>query len=210
MSYPMKKAEKRFLTTGETAHFCGVTLRTVINWIKRGKLPAHQLPGTRGDNRIAHQDLVNFMQENKLPIPPELAPPAEQAALAEKPPVALVVDDDPLMAKSISRVLKSIGHQPHIAHNGFVAGQIYSSEKPILMTLDLQMPKLDGFELLEQLRDRQHCKIIVISGMAPEYLKKAKDAGANATLGKPFSNAALEETVAEVLAFSENPQNITN
>ena len=61
---------KRSFTTGEVAYFCGVSFRTVIQWIKRGHLNAYQLPG-RGDNRIGVGDLLNFMEEYGMPIPEE-------------------------------------------------------------------------------------------------------------------------------------------
>lgn len=63
--------EKRAFTTGEIANYCGVNFRTVIRWIKRGHLNAYQLPG-RGDNRIALEELVDFLERYNMPVPPEL------------------------------------------------------------------------------------------------------------------------------------------
>ncbi len=62
--------DKRSLTTGEVAYFCGVNFRTVIRWIKRGHLNAYQLPG-RGDNRIGVGDFLNFMEKYGMPVPEE-------------------------------------------------------------------------------------------------------------------------------------------
>ena len=66
-----KQVEKRTLTTGEIAHYCGVNFRTVIRWIKRGYLNAFQLPG-RGDNRVEMRDFLAFLERHNLPIPEEL------------------------------------------------------------------------------------------------------------------------------------------
>jgi excisionase family DNA binding protein len=66
-----KQVEKRTLTTGEIAHYCGVNFRTVIRWIKRGYLNAFQLPG-RGDNRVEVGDFLAFLERHNIPIPEEL------------------------------------------------------------------------------------------------------------------------------------------
>ena len=63
--------EKRTLTTGEIAQYCGVNFRTVIRWIKRGYLNAFQLPG-RGDNRVEIGDFMAFLEKHNIPIPEEL------------------------------------------------------------------------------------------------------------------------------------------
>ena len=62
---------RRMLTTGDIARHCDVTPRTVIRWIQRGHLKAHQLPG-RGDNRVDPTDFLQFLEVNALPIPLEL------------------------------------------------------------------------------------------------------------------------------------------
>ena len=56
--------DKRTLTTGEIANYCGVNFRTVIRWIQRGQLRAYQLPG-RGDNRVEVHNFIAFLRENK-------------------------------------------------------------------------------------------------------------------------------------------------
>ncbi len=71
-----------------------------------------------------------------------------------------------------------------------------SQHKPRVMTLDLSMPGMDGFSVLEFTRARftqQELKIIVISALDSGSLDKAKALGANATLTKPFSNHDLTE-----------------
>lgn len=209
---------KNFYTTGDVAKYCGVTLRTVINWIKNGRLRAHQLPGTRRDNRIVHADLVQFMQNNGLPIPENLlagdAKKEDEGArlgntsdetmretnetMGEKKR-ALVVDDDRLMAKAIARVLHSAGFTTYISHDGFDAGRLFEKHQPQLMTLDLNMPKMDGFAVLEALEDRQHTKILVISALGDTYMQKALDKNADDVMSKPFDNQILLQRVNRLL-----------
>ncbi|WP_413701198.1 response regulator [Psychromonas sp. KJ10-10] len=67
-------------------------------------------------------------------------------------------------------------------------------QKPSLMTLDLTMPGLNGFDLLKHLRAEKQfddLKILVISALAQERLNEAIELGANAVLSKPFKNDEL-------------------
>ncbi len=181
----------QFYTSGEAAKLCGVSLRTVLNWIKAGRLHAHKLPGTRGDNRIAPSDLLAFMQGHHLPVPEELTPIGK--------PTILVVDDDKAMARSIKRALYNQGLEVHMAHDGFEAGVLFEKIKPTLMTLDLQMPKMDGFEVLKHLEARVHTKILVVSAMESHYLERALTQGADDILSKPFDNQELIRRVNELI-----------
>lgn len=184
------------LTTGETAKICGVSLRTVINWIQQGKLDAFQLPGTRRDNRIPYESLIRFMEANNIPIP-QPSDINSEAKTAEQHH-ALIVDDDINMAHSIERVIRMCGFSTLTAHNGFQAGAKFIELKPQFVTLDLQMPKLDGFSVLEQLQEYGNVKICVISGMGQDALDKALSLGANWALKKPFNNAELETIVKSI------------
>jgi CheY-like chemotaxis protein len=74
--------------------------------------------------------------------------------------------------------------------------------KPELITLDLDMPGLNGFEVLSfirQMPELANLKVIVISGLPSEALQKAKDAGADAVLAKPFENTTLKNIIADLL-----------
>ena len=112
----------------------------------------------------------------------------------------LVVDDDAAMAKSIARVLKRDNLKTVTTQNAFEAGLFYADRKPALMTLDLQMPRMDGFEILKLVQHNKRGKILVISGMRDEYLQQALDLGADDTLAKPFDDDNLREKVKQLLA----------
>jgi excisionase family DNA binding protein len=180
------------LTTGEIANYCDVNLRTVIRWIDKGSLKGYKLPG-RGNNRVTTENFTAFLRENNIPIPLEFQ------VLNKK---ILVVDDEENMANAIKRVLKRDGYDCDVATNGFMAGSKLIQEKPALMTLDLSMPGLNGFELLEYLRKQeefQDLKILVISALGDEKLAYAISLGANATLSKPFKNEDLQQIVANLI-----------
>lgn len=177
------------LTTGEIAKLCDVNLRTVIRWIDRGALKGFKLPG-RGNNRVMVEDFLKFLNEHSMPIPPEL--------MGEQNRKILAIDDEPAITSVIRRVLKAAGYEVEVANDGFQGGTKLLQERPALVTLDLSMPGLDGYEVLDFIRrvpDICHTKVIVISALDQEHLQKALDAGADYVLAKPFSNEELLEKV---------------
>ncbi len=176
------------LTTGEAAKYCGVNFRTVIRWIERGRLKAYKLPG-RGDHRIQVEDFVHFLRENRMPVPEELAGHYR---------TVLVIEDQPEMAAAIRRVLKRAGYEVELAQDGFVAGTLLSRCKPALITLDLKMPGIDGYQVLNYIREHEEhaqAKVLVISAETREGLERALREGADDVLSKPFDNSELLDKV---------------
>lgn len=172
------------LTTGEVAAYCGVNLRTAIRWIDKGHLPAYKLPG-RGNNRIRLVDFLNFVDRHGIPLPQALTCYSNRV---------LIVDDDARMACSIARTLGAAGFETRTALDGFQAGDALRSFLPAAMTLDLKMPGLDGFQVLEYVRgepELSRLKILVISSLPQARLREAVASGANDALAKPFEAAEL-------------------
>lgn len=192
-------------STGEIAKFCSVTLRTVIRWIERGSLKAYKLPG-RGNNRVTEQELLNFLNEYQMPIPPELQSkdsPTEsvnvQGTVANR---ILICDDEKPYADAIRRVLRRAGFETRIAFSGFEAGTELMLFKPAMITLDLSMPGMSGFEVVSFMREREilkDIKILVISALPDEDLQKAIVLGADAALSKPFDNKELLDKIDKLL-----------
>lgn len=190
-------AEKQVLTSGEVARLCNVNFRTVLRWIERGELAAYKLPG-RGDNRIRVDDFLEFVSAHKMPVPAEFRP---------TPRRALVVDDEPHMARSIRRLLIREGFEVKIASDGFRAGVYLGEFAPALVTLDLQMPGLSGFDVLSfvrQMSGKDRIKILVVSGLDTCSLDQALIAGADAALPKPFDNAEFVALVRQLLGCGES------
>jgi CheY-like chemotaxis protein len=107
------------------------------------------------------------------------------------------------MGRAIQRVLRPGGYETLIATDGFQAGSLLHSFKPALMTLDLQMPGLDGFGVLRFLRDsvpRPKLRVLVVSGESDQRLREARELGAHAALVKPFVNEELLAKVQELMA----------
>ena len=183
------------LTSGEIASYCDVNLRTVIRWIESGKLKGFKLPG-RGNNRVLVEDFVEFLERHDMPIPDALRGVAS--------PSILIVDDEMPVAKSIQRVARRAGFDSYIATGGFQAGIMLSQYEPKVMTLDLSMPGMDGYSVIEFTRDQskyKDLKIVVISALDDISLERALEIGADATLQKPFSNHDLTSILEQFMSM---------
>ncbi len=183
--------QRKVLTSGEIAKYCDVTLRTAIRWIERGHLKAYKLPG-RGNNRIQVADFIDFLKENKMPIPEKFQ---------EQNTRILIVDDDLSVAKALSRIIRSLGYEYKIVTDGFQAGLELAKFNPQLITLDLMMPKMNGFEVLSYIRQSGFTatKVLVLSSAGNEALEKAKTLGADAALDKPYDNNEIKEVIQRLL-----------
>ncbi|NRP96230.1 Sporulation initiation phosphotransferase F [Marinobacterium sp. xm-g-59] len=189
------------LSTGEIAKLCDVNLRTVIRWIERGALKGFKLPG-RGNNRVRVEDFLAFLVEHEIPIPAELQEDSRKV---------LVVDDEPAIARALQRVLRKHGLVAEVAADGFQAGTKLMKDRPILVTLDLSMPGLSGYDVLSFVRETPEIastKILVISALGSEALQKAIDLGADAILNKPFDNHELVEVINKLVGTPVKAEDI--
>lgn len=181
------------LTTGDIAKMCDVNLRTVIRWIDRGALKGFKLPG-RGNNRVRVEDFVAFLQAHDMPVPVELADENNRRVL--------IIDDEAAVARSIARILRSAGYETETALDGFQGGSMLVKFQPALVTLDLRMPGISGYDVLTFIRstpETAHIKVVVLSALDQQSLQRALDEGADAVLSKPFDNQALTDVVGRLL-----------
>lgn len=202
--------EKRALTTGEIAKFCGVNFRTVIRWIEKGYMSAYKLPG-RGDNRVTIDEFLRFLESNNMPVPDSLLPKkgslvketkAETANNADVKQKILVVEDEENMAKAIRRALVRAGYSVELAGSGVEAGIKLANFKPDLVTLDLNMPGMSGLEVLQYMNGNEafaEVKVLLVSAAEKAELVRGMSSGADAVLEKPFQNEELLSAVAQLL-----------
>lgn len=186
------------LCFSEIATCCDVQYRTVIRWVANGKLKGHKLPG-RGNYRVHLSDFLSFLQQQKMPVSQELA----LASSRFQTKTLLIVDDEAAMRNAVSRALKPLDLSLEQAADGFRAAVKLTQLNPDVLTLDLAIPGLDGYELLQHIKQQPHfryLKVLVLSGLDGAALKKAYDYGADAVLAKPFENEELQCLVAGLLA----------
>lgn len=101
----------------------------------------------------------------------------------------LIVDDEPLVRRSLSRVMKSKGHEVIEAQDGNEGVEKWRSEKPDLVFLDVLMPGLSGPQVLREMGDKKNAKVILMSAYAGEHnMETAMQMGADLFIPKPFDD----------------------
>ncbi|MBN1191938.1 MAG: response regulator [Dehalococcoidales bacterium] len=103
----------------------------------------------------------------------------------------LVVDDEPHLIRSLTFILSREGYEVDMACDGEEALKKVSANKPDLMFLDIMMPKKNGYEVCEAIRNDPALKdiyIIILSAKGWDIdREKAMHVGANEFISKPFS-----------------------
>jgi CheY-like chemotaxis protein len=115
-------------------------------------------------------------------------------------PYILVVDDDEDFREGVRAELERKGYQVDEARDGQEALAMIQQKPPLLVLLDLQMPQMNGRELLTRLRQSDELAdvpVVVLSSFGYEW--EAELMGAQGYLGKPFEPVELEQTMARVL-----------
>lgn len=175
------------LKPSDIANYCNVHQRTVSRWIASGQLPGHKLPG-RGNYRVLAEDFIAFLEQQNMPIPPMFS--------ASKS--VLLVDDDATIRRSFKRALSREGFEVFEAAGGVEAGLMLAQVVPDFVVLDLAMPGVDGFEVIQIIQQQpslKHCKIIVLSGLADTELQRALELGAVCALAKPCELSVLVDEI---------------
>lgn len=114
----------------------------------------------------------------------------------------LIVDDDVTMTELLKTLLNMEGHTTTAVNDSTKAIQVAGSVEPDLITLDLMMPGLSGFDLCEQLHQNPkfaHIPIIIVSARDDTESKgRAMKAGAKDYVTKPFDADELMQKIQEL------------
>ena len=129
----------------------------------------------------------------------EVAPPVELAEVATMPTV-LVVDDSLTVRKITGRLLAREGYQVITAKDGVDALEHLVETIPDVMISDVEMPRMDGFDLVRNVRADPRLQalpiIMITSRTAEKHRNYALEIGANDYLGKPYEEDKLLELIA--------------
>ncbi len=116
----------------------------------------------------------------------------------------LAIEDDIHIASLIAEVAKEAGYYPHILCNSAKLSDTYNDVKPQVVVLDILMPDVDGFDVLNFLsRQQSKAKIVIVSG-SHDYREMAEKMGAArglsimANIGKPFRVGELRLALQEI------------
>jgi DNA-binding response OmpR family regulator len=116
-------------------------------------------------------------------------------------PRILVAEDDHDVRELIRTRLELAGYEVHAARNGSEALSRMSTLRPNGMVLDINMPELDGFGVLEAMKTRElKFPVLVLTARhAADDVRRAVGLGAKDYLTKPFTEAQLQARVARLL-----------
>ena len=119
----------------------------------------------------------------------------------------LIIDDDPAFIRLVDQVLSNQGFEVLKAGSGNEGLRLMFSEKPDLILLDVAMPKMDGWETCQRIREVADVPVIMLTGkqQAEEDVVRGLDYGADEYVFKPVGNRELVARVRAVLRRAELP-----
>jgi len=125
--------------------------------------------------------------------------PAPVAENIPKMTTILLAEDNQANIETMTAYLESRGYHMVLASNGRLAVELAQSEAPDIILMDIQMPEMDGFEAIRQIRQipgLADLPIVALTALAMESdRRKCIDAGANEYLSKPVKLRQLVETI---------------
>jgi DNA-binding response OmpR family regulator len=120
-------------------------------------------------------------------------------------PRVLIVEDDAKIRDIMKWILEKSGFEVSVAVDGPAGLAAAVSSPPDVVLLDLMLPQMSGFDVLEQIRAREltkHLPVVIVSARSPTErpLGAARDLGATGYLAKPFKSEMLVAVVREIIS----------
>ena len=171
--------ETDWLTLGQAARYLGVAQSTIRKWSDSGRVRAFKTPGRH--RRYRRDDLDAFLKRSA----PEL----------HAGPIVLIVDDDERLREYVRVNLEMEGYTVHEAGSAEEGMKVLDELRPDLVLLDVMMPKVDGWEMLQLMHERHgvgSIPVVIFSGKVDEAVAdQAAERGAQGFIGKPFDPQEL-------------------
>lgn len=118
----------------------------------------------------------------------------------DSPRVAVVVEDDQDIRELVGVILTQAGFEVHTESSGVAGVEAVRTHKPDIITLDLGLPDIDGFEVARRIKEFSDAYIIMLSGRADELdTLQGLESGADDYLTKPFRPRELRARVNAML-----------
>lgn len=186
---------KKPLSVGQVAEICRVSKKTVLNWIYDGAMKAYTTHG--GHYRVWPANIKRFLDQSGMDIPFDF--------VDDRTTSILIIDDEPDYAQMLKSAISS--ELPLVdvttTDDGYEGLMLIGEIKPNLVILDIKMPKLDGFQVLELLKARKsdhETKVVVVSGYLDEATKaQLSKTVADQTLDKLSDINTMVRTIASLV-----------
>ncbi|HUN92173.1 MAG TPA: Hpt domain-containing protein [Burkholderiaceae bacterium] len=174
-----------------------------------------RLAGLLGATILGTGEIVLIVNPVQLiaraPEPPQFEPPTEgggeerEARALDAGATILVVDDSLTVRRVTQRLLERQGYSVILAKDGVDALRRIQETRPDLMLVDIEMPRMDGFDLTRNIRGNPATRaipiIIITSRTAEKHRRVAFEIGVNEYLGKPYRDEELLELIRRYLGL---------
>ena len=204
------KVEKVFCTTTEAAAILAISVGTVQLWVDKGLLVAWKTAG--GHRRVTRESINKILHASPTAQPKTPATVAPQNQTAERLRV-LVVEDDRDLTRLYETMLRRWPMAPLVetSDNGIEALLAVERLKPDLLFIDLNIPGVDGFQMLNILNGKagyEGMTAVVVSGLSAAEMAERGGVPPNIlVLPKPISFDKLLAIATSVWAQKQGRQN---
>jgi len=153
------------------------------------------------------RSIAHLVKRDPDEIPCALPTPAEGARAA-----ILIAEDNPINQRFVVRVVEDLGFKAVVAENGVAAVDAATHQEFVLVLMDLMMPKMDGFEAMQRLRESEEggqdrLPIVALTAHATtDARQRSLGAGADEFLTKPID---LDELAEAIRRFASEPGKLT-
>jgi excisionase family DNA binding protein len=179
------QGDSDWLTLGQAAKFLGVAQSTIRKWSDQGRVPAFYTPGRH--RRYRRGDLEAFLDRSG------------PAGRGDGPRI-LIVDDDQRVREFVRINLELEGYDVREASSAEEALAAVEDVVPQLVLLDVVMPGVDGWQLLQRLQERHgSIPVVMFSGKLEDLSSHATERGAADFVGKPFDPRDLVERAKQLV-----------
>jgi PAS domain S-box-containing protein len=178
----------------------GLTLVRRLVEMHGGTVEAHSAGAGQGSEFVVRLPLAPepVNRSEAAPPVPTQPPPGGSSGLR-----ILVVDDNRDSAESLGMLLKLLGHEVRMAHNGPAALESARTFQPAIMLLDIEMPGMNGYEVARRAREEPSGKdmlLVAMTGYAGEQDRRHCDeAGFDRHMVKPVDLSQLQHMLASLV-----------
>ena len=163
-----------------------------------------RVPGIAGATVLGSGEIVLILDPLALAQQPQAAAQVKkEVARQVRRPTVMVVDDSLTVRRVTQRLLEREGYRVQLAKDGVEALELIGQGAPDLMLVDIEMPRMDGFDLTRNVRGNEATRdipiIMITSRTADKHRNVALGLGVNAYYGKPYQEPVLLAAIEELL-----------